>query len=367
MQGAPCSPGRRRFSVFGMALIGPTNWSAKLLTDAIPELRRRLDSPRCALEQNSIIAPSRARFRPSDGGTTGAVRCAPAGKLMLSGMQFDHDIVVVSGLGGLVQRIDRTGQEAWSVAFSEPRGIAVVGDEVLVGNGRTIFRLDKLTGQENAKITFDWRVSGFCQRGEYLAVAFRAEGAGVVRLYQLTRNAAREVSAITDTLRYPRAVLLTDNGLFVADTFGHRVVKFGRSGSKLSKMSAETKSFFPNSTRMLGGKLLVAEEHINQIGGFDPSTLARMPAAVICGSDSLNQPLAVLISRVNAHSPDGESVCLARNDRGGALLAPNDAVGKADALYVADTDNHRIVMYRSGQPSAVLSNFNEPVNVDIIS
>jgi hypothetical protein len=366
MKGELEAPDRRRFALFGASLFAAPDGLSSMLTDIGLPLRRALDGPRCAMEQNGIAAVRVARYRPRDGGTTGAVRCTPVRKPTLSGARLGNNLVVVSGLGGLVQRVDRNGAEMWRASLSEPRGIAVFGGEILIGNGRTIHHFDKVTGRVVGQTTFDWRVAGLSRHGDYLVVAFRVAGPGAVRLYHL-KGSPRAVSSIQDSLGYPRAVLLTDDALFVADTFGHRVIRYGRNGGVISKATAVANSFFPNSVRLFAGKLLVTEEHINQVGAFDAKTLARLAPVATCRKDAANQSLEVLISGVNAQTADGESVCLARTSEGGQLLAPNDAVASGDFLYVADTDNHRIVMYQGGRPSSVLSNFNEPVNVDIVS
>jgi hypothetical protein len=156
--------------------------------------------------------------------------------------------------------------------------------------------------------------------------------------------------------------------LYVANTFGHKVLRFSVRANGRPELAASAPSFYPNSVRPGRDTLLVAEEHINQIVTMDPLTLARRPAAAGCWSHGQTVvALDRLLARVSDHTADGESVCLAHSPLGYQLLAPNDAVQATSALYVADTDNQRIVMYKNGVPTAMLTNFNEPLNVDIVA
>lgn len=343
-------------------------WAHSLLLELVPPVRQVLDGPRCLLEKKGFASPSRSRYSPAAGGTIDGLRCTPAGVPQLDGGLLGDSLVVVSGLGGVVQRVARDGREMWRAALTQPRGLQVAGPYVLVGSGDTILWLNKHDGRLVAETSFDWPVTGFSLHGRMLAVALRVKGRGAVRVYELQQFEARELCRIEDQLSYPRGVCLAGESLYIADTFGHRILMYkGRSG-RFAGIAASAASFYPNSVRLHDGKLLVAEEHINQVAGFDPVHLARLPPLAACwSSGGAVTPLEKLVARVNERAIDGESVCKVRTRIGTELLAPNDSVQSQAALYVADTDNHRIVMYKAGVARAVLANFNEPVNVDIVS
>lgn len=359
---------RRRawLAAFGAGMFSPPDWLTGRVMATVPTLRTILDSPRCALERHGMVAPARGRFRPGDGGTSGTLRCTPAEGPVLTGARMDDSLIIVSGFGGVVQRVAPDGKEVWRKSAIQPRGLLVVGPHVLVGSGRRILWLNKQNGQEVGASVFDWPVNAFSLRGKILAVAFRRQGPGSVRLYELDGQEVREVARVPGNFSYPRGVCLTADSLYVADTFSHKVLRYEGRNADFSRLAVAADSFYPNSVRLTDGKLLVTEEHINQMAMLDPRTLARLPTPAGCWSHGRAVPLAALLARVNEHTTDGESVCRARSVLGFELLALNDAVQSKTALYIADTDNHRIVMYKGGVPVAALSNFNEPVNVELV-
>lgn len=365
----PHNSGRRAcLASFGGGFLALPDWADGLLHGAVPLVRTALAAPRCLLERNGLVSPSRGRFNPTAGGTIGGLHCEPVGPAMLVGSRLDDSLLVVSGQGGLVQRIAPDGGEVWRKSLTQPRGLLTAGPYVLVGSGRSIFWLDKRDGSTAGQTRLDWPVNSFSLYKGVLAVAFRRQGKGAVCLYRLRGFNVVEAKTVPEALNYPRGVHLTGDTLFIADTFGHKVLRFDGHSLHFSKRSAQMESFYPNSVRPFGRQgLLVAEEHINQIALVEPDYLRRQPAKAGCWSHGKNVPLAALLARVNDHDSNGESVCRARGQMGYELLAPNDAVRSNTALYIADTDNHRVLMYKNGTPVAVLSNFNEPVNVEIVS
>lgn len=362
-------PGRRAcMAGFGAGLLALPDWVTELMRAAAPPVRTALAVPRCLLERGDFIAPARGRFVPSAGGTVGGLHCEPSAPPVLVAGRLDDSLVVVSGQGGLAQCIAPDGREVWRRSLIQPRGLLAAGRYVLVGSGRSIFWLDKRDGSIAGKTRLSSLVNGFSLHGEVLAVAFRRQGVGAVCLHRMRGFNVAETVMLADPLSYPRGVYLSANALYVADTFGHSLRRYEGAGLRFGKSGARLKSFYPNSVRPADGtRLLVAEEHINQIGQVEARDLKRQPAAAGCWSQGRDVPLDVLLARVNEQDAAGESVCRARAPLGGELLAPNDAVRSRTALYVADTDNHRVVMYKNGTPAAVLSNFNEPVNVEILA
>lgn len=362
------SPSRRLCcAAIGGSLLSVQEWKARVVADVVSPLREVLDLPRCLSENKGWTAPRRARYHPDAGGTTGAVRCTPPGGPLLRGEPLADELVVVSGLGGVVQRIAKDGAEVWRVSLTEPRGAFVHGEHVLVGSGRTIYWLGKRSGAHAGSIKFELPVNAFSVYGPYLAVAFHVQGAGAVRIFLLRGVDAHELCRLRTPFGYPRGVHLSGAALYVADTFGHRVLRFeGRNGI-FGEPAATADSFYPNSVQLSNGRLLVAEEHVNQVVAMDPETLSRRPAVAACwpGEGGVVS-LKTLIAKVNERGTDGESVCFARAAMAPTLMAPNDAVQSGAVLYVADTDNHRIVMRRGATLASELSNFNEPVNVVVV-
>ena len=272
------STGRRAWlAALGAGAISPPDWLTGRLMATVPTVRTVIDSPRCALERSGHLSPSRGRFKPRDHGTTGGLHCTPKGAPVLTGARLDDSLIIVSGLGGVVQRVAPDGAELWRTSAVQPRGLLVSGNYALVGSGRRILWLNKQNGFQVGESIFDWPVNAFSIRGNILAVAFRQQGAGAVRLYDLQGTQAREVARVPGQFNYPRGVYLNSNSLYIADTFSHKVLRYAGQNASFSQLVGTADSFYPNCVHLAGGKLLVAEEHINQIVAFDPQTLNRLP------------------------------------------------------------------------------------------
>ena len=58
-----------------------------------------------------------------------------------------------------------------------------------------------------------------------------------------------------------------------------------------------------------------------------------------------------------------EEIACDRTKSVAALYSPNDAAILDGQLYIADTDNHRVIQISNGKVTAELTGFNEPVNL----
>jgi sugar lactone lactonase YvrE len=308
--------------------------------------------PLCMAENAGLLAPRRAHYSAALGYTVDMLYCTPAEPPRPIGGPLRRDLVVVSDMGGVVQRIDAAGRLVWQRRLSGPRGLDIHGDRLLVGEGRTVRVLSTSNGADLQRFEFDQPILMVRQGGSSLFTLMDMEGTGAVRRYELSQNGARLVRSTPVVTRYPRGIDLDASGLYVADTFGNRVIRLDPDSLELRAQAA---SYFPNSVQVAGDRLLVVEEHLNVVSEFRMQPLERLGSRVGC---SAHPPGVNLPDDTPARACDRGALAT-------ALYSPNDAVAADGRVYIADTDNHRIVEFFEGHVVAQLTGFNNPVNVRV--
>ena len=278
--------------------------------------------------------------------------CTPKQPPRLTGTALGHDLFVLSDLGGVVQRISATGHLVWESRLKSPRGLDVHGNKLLVGDGQALRVLDASTGADLQQYYFDNTLLMARIVGPSLYVLMAIKGAGAVRHYALLGNKARLISSTPVATQYPRGMDVDSSGVYVADTFGHRVI---RLDSHSLELRDEAASYFPNSVQLLGDRILVAEEHLNLISEF------RLPDLKRLGPRVGRAPVlsAIKLPYSIRSEPFKNFSCAT------SLFSPNDAVAVNKHVYIADTDNHRIVYILNCRIVANLTGFNNPVNIRV--
>lgn len=157
--------------------------------------------------------------------------------------------------------------------------------------------------------------------------------------------------------QYPRAVKRETGFIYVADTFGHKVIVFEEASRSVIK---EYEIYYPNSIQILGRELIVTAEHQNAVYNINLTTETK---SIIfgCGLDVYADPNAT-VAQIQAREQSGDlrlesghSVCR------GLLYSPNDAyLMKNGDLLIADTDNHRVIIVRNGQVVTEVTGLNNP-------
>lgn len=310
-------------------------------------------TPLCLAENAGVLAPRRAHYVPAVGYTVDMLHCTPAKPPQLVGASLSRDLFVVSDLGGTVQRIDIAGRVVWQLGMSSPHGLDVHEDWLLVGEGQTVRVLSALTGADLQRFEFDQPILMFRQIGSSLFMLMDIDGAGAVRRYALSQHGARLVKSTPVVTHFARGIDIDASGLYVADTFGHRIIRLDLDSLELLDEAA---SYFPNSVQILGDLLLVAEEHLNVVSEFRTQPLVRIGSRVGCSAHpaGIELPDDMPAGACDRSAPET------------ALYSPNDAVAADGRVYVADTDNHRVVEFVGGHVVALLSGFNNPVNVRVV-
>jgi hypothetical protein len=115
-------------------------------------------------------------------------------------------------------------------------------------------------------------------------------------------------------------------------------------------------SCFPSSAQVLVDLLLVAEEHLDVVSASRTHPLARISSRIGCRA----HPEGI---ELPDDTPAGARYSSAPEK---ALYSPNDAVAADRYVYVADADNHRVGEFLGRNAVALLSGFNNPVNVRVV-
>lgn len=306
-------------------------------------------APLCWAENVGWIPQRRAHHVEELGDTVDILRCTPTQPPKLTGRKLRHDLVVVSDLGGVVQRISSDGNLLWQRRFDLPRGIAIDGNRLFVGEGKYIRILSLDAGIDLAKYKLDQSINNIRLLGNDLFILMDVKGIRAVRHYDLTRGAPILVKASSFETSFARGLHIDSSGVYVADTYNHRILRLGQ---KSLEVLDQTHAWYPMSLQNLGDNLLVVED-LNVVSEFGKNPLKRLAPRAGCRRQTALPELK---------NEAGFVFC----DRQGAeeeLYSPNDAILMDDYVYVADTHSHRIAVFYDGQVVAQLTGFNNPVNV----
>ncbi len=236
-------------------------------------------TPLCWAENLGLIPLKRAHFSEKLQSTVDILRCAPAKPPQLVGGPLGNDLIVVSDLGGLVQRISASGKLLWQRRLDMPHGLEIHGDRLLVGEGKMLRVLSISTGGDIEEFELDRPILMVRQVGKDLFLLMDFEGVGAVRRYSLTKNKLTLLISSPVETHYARGLYVNESGVYVADTFGHRVIKL--DVETLGLLDQE-ESYFPNSVQVFGGRLLVTEEHRNVVAEYTMDPLLRIGLNLGC-------------------------------------------------------------------------------------
>lgn len=176
------------------------------------------------------------------------------------------------------------------------------------------------------------------------------DGVGAIRRYDISQDKPLLVMSSAVQASYPRGIDIAGSDIYVADTFGHRVIRMDYNSLDLL---GEAPSYYPNSVQIVRDRLIVAEEHRNIVANFQLRTLARLEPFAGCPTYALEAELLNI--------PRG-SICDGKNNIV-ELYSPNDAFSIDEYVYIADTDNHRVIALYGGQVIGQVIGFNNPINV----
>jgi len=309
-------------------------------------------APLCIAENVGLIRIRRAHYSEELKNTIDILRCEPAKAPHLIGGPFHHEFIVVSDLGGLVQRFDVTGALVWQVRLSMPRGLDIQDDRVLVGEGNKLWLISLKTGEKLQYVEFDHPILSFRRVSSNLFILLEGDGRDTISQYEISQNKPLLIRTSPVHTTYARGIDVSRNSVYIADTFGHRILQLDINTLDLVD---QLPSYFPNSVHLSANKMLVAEEHLNVVSEVNNSPLKLLRTRIGCQK---NTPLLI------RSSAELSSTCASIAPI--KLYSPNDAVELEGSVYIADTDNHRILEVFDGRVIGELVGFNNPINLRTI-
>ncbi len=344
----------------GKQLLSPSVYAYTTLIAKI-----NLDRARCMMERLGLVEVRRAHFSPVEGHTIDRFRCRVEGAKFVTS-PLSAEILVVSDFGGSIERIGKDGSVVWRKSLLNPRGVGVDAGRVFVADLNRIHVLELASGVN----------LGFFKLPFLVSKAVGVDGKVAVLSNEI-RSSLYIYSVIGDRLELDwkienvgvnaRDFVFDLNRVYVADTFGHKVKQYSvATGRKVS----EIESFYPNSIQLLSrGKLLVSEEHLNALSEFDFNNFTRVVVHTCesgIGARSLQEHRSVA-SRPAKNGMQSSCKVSPWDYQNSNLFSPNDAKKKGGLVFVADTDNNRVIVL--GDDGSVLSsvyNFNNPVGVWVL-
>jgi hypothetical protein len=350
---------RKRFfalSLVIVALFTGGYFAQFLLRDAIAEnptahvvrnfAIRNTDGIRDALGLIDFEPP---RYIPGQG--TRVVFRAHPDPDVTSGVLFEY-LIYADDIGGVVRRVEGDGSLGWThrSAFG-PRSLQSAGGEVYFADGDKITFLSAETGEESHSVDPSLGMLSCVSevhQGTVYVCQRTFEGENVFSVNLATAEASNVAGLNTGAAR--SVVLLDDQMLAVADTYGHRVLVKDLDTGAIT----EIPEFFPNdATFTREGQLLILGEHSNRLvshnlqngetnflfgfrhprnlGAIEPTSYEAFSAFEM----RLDHAKFGIVSRADSRVVGPET-----------LYSPNYFYTdqQTGCIVIADTDNHRLVI-----------------------
>ncbi len=293
------------------------------------------------------------------------------------------------------------GVKAWQRAYTNAwvRALDTFKGTLWVGNGTNIDVLVPKTGDlirtlavpnAPAPIT-TLRITNYLGV-DYVTVCFENAGPGSVRIYAIGGASScgwslTQFYVNPHPASNPRGAYYDTRWLWVSDTFYQPVPgQYGRvyavdtlNGAMRPGNGAFFEVYFPNMIEFVPGspdKVIIAAEHENRILQIDyEPTVTReiLASAPVAPFNDSSKTKAQIISGQAAtqditsiYTPK-RSKCAVEYSGRNTLYSPNDVRRAANGdLLVADTDNHRVVLWSGGVVAMELTGFNDPVGIAFI-
>lgn len=281
-----------------------------------------------------------------------------------------HDIAVACDLGRTIH-VFRGGAVAWQRDFpsSWPRALDVFEGLMFYGAGPSLVVCNPLTGFVHRTYAMPAIVNAIKVTSyagvTYLTVCFDINGANSVRVYRWQDFALSQVFVNSHVAKNPRGAYCYAGWVFISDTFGHRVYAVDMASGA---MRNSTPVYYPNTVEPISSdRVRICAEHENRVFVWDyyPTDTREMElsAPVLPYSDiavTRDQIIAQEWRTATGDYSPQKSACAMEYAGELTLYSPNSATMTDHGLLVADTDNHRVILVRSGQVVASITGFNNP-------
>ena len=281
-----------------------------------------------------------------------------------TGQPFPSGMLVMVQFQKTVVSFNADAQIRWTFP-SGGRFVSADGDHVFTSDLidlKLVHVLDK-DGHLVKTLHFDRQVNFVKVAGSRLVVVYNDVGPVEVYAWQPDLVLGERLFS-TVTATNARSADLVGDRLAVADTFGQRV--FVQSLQQPGKVLSEYSVTYPNDLVWRGDFLYVAEEHIDRIIALNtaddskhivmaPPTLTRWDLSMTLSTTPLEY--------CGSTGEHRRSVASDQCSGEFTLYAPNGLALAENGIWVADTDNSRVIYVADGVTQSVLTGLNGPVSV----
>jgi hypothetical protein len=285
---------------------------------------------------------------------------------VLYGEAFPSDFVVQAQFSKTLAYVTKAGITKWTYP-SMGRFVTATDSEILVLNSSDPQIVDVLdfSGVLQRRVAFDRPVNHAKIEAGRLIVVYAVEAAQV-EIYGWSKTTGRGAlqARSSSAVSYARSASLNGDRIAIADTFGQRTIIESLSTGQIL---ASFPMIFPNDVSWREDFLFVVEEHADRVVAVNTISHQKF---VVMAPPSPEFWEASFPSYPNefcgADTPYARSRSADACSGAFTLYAPNGFVVRDDGMYVADTDNSRVVYVKDGSVVSVLLGLDNPVKVATI-
>lgn len=281
----------------------------------------------------------------------------------IHGPDFPAEFIVMSEYSSTLSKIDKAGNVVWIYA-SSGRFAASNGTYIFVSNATDLDTVDVVdqSGKLRFSLIFADEVNFARAIGNRLIIVYNTiRPADIYSWDDQTGIGPRQFSSTT--LSFGRGADIRGNKIAFADTFGLRtVIQSLDDGAILDQFP----TYYPNDVAWRGDFLYIAEEHHDRILAWNSISKKKF-VVMAAPNPTLWDPNIGLTTEEteycgnDAPSPRSKSSDICAGDF--TLYAPNGFWLRKDGMFIADTDNSRVVYVKDGKAVSMLLGFNNPVSV----
>ena len=320
-------------------------------------------------ETLAVVVRARDSFYDPTRGTQ-HVAFDPAGDPYLTGETLPAPIVVCEELSKQVKCIEPDGAVRWVREFAGwPTDCAYADGFLYVVDGTTLHVITPDDGCDLTTYSFPKPLSCVSVSAPYLVLTF--DQRSPVELWRLSPDMGGVALAAATRMpgHYARKAIYDGRYVTVADTFWHRVFREDLATGELSEFHA----YYPNDVQQVGpDKTLVTIEHENKVVIYDWATgrFNYVFGANFHTFSRAEPDWAIGETEAQTAVPYGEfliSKAAVEFSGKNTLYSPNRAVRLSENEYlISDTDNHRVVVVRSGAVVSEIHPFNTPTGIAVL-
>lgn len=305
------------------------------------------------------------------------------------GRELPEELIVLTGVSRRLMRLHPNGTVRWLLNVDDgggAYGLASYRGRILLAYGREVLVVDPSSGRLMQRFDLmdsSHEVLSFMRvQGDYLIAGDSSDRSRIV-VAELSLNSRGEIEApilydMPTRTQYPRdALFLDDDTIAVADTFGHALALLKRKHGSAWREFRRQSVYFPNmlqaSPRDDGDELYVLSEHANRIARWnlrtgERSTLVSCPRPVFENPYTTHHQVKAEEKYTATAEVPPRQVCAVDVAGPRTLYAANGFVlDGPDRVWVADADNHRVVLFVEGEFWGAIGNINHPIRLIPVS